>query len=205
MSSSSSDPSWYHNALVPYRGSPSSSPSTTLTTTRSSSSSIVSSRLFTAQTGHAIATELLYRLLFDILNRLLTHLHRFASRQLDSFSSFLERRWQERVDALSEAREARKRSEEAKKGLGITEEVERVAMERGFVKGGDDVCPIRGGDGMGRRGPPGWVGVVLEGIKEGRIVERDFWGGVCILLISLPWWEHALMRHCTMSGFEEHF
>ncbi|PVI06590.1 hypothetical protein DM02DRAFT_649710 [Periconia macrospinosa] len=165
----------FGGALVPYRGNAASTTSTTLiTTSTSTSTSLLPARLFTAQTGHALATELLYRLLFDILNRLLTHLHRFASRQLDTFSSFLERRWNERADALKAAREARKRSEEEGAKLGIADEVMRVAAERGFVRGDGAIeCP-RGGS---VKGPPGWVGFVLEGIKEGRIVERDFWGG----------------------------
>ena len=41
------------------------------------------------------------------------------------------------------------------------------------------VRPPTDGDGPGSRrsgGPPGWVGEVLSGIEEGRLVERDFWG-----------------------------
>ena len=69
-----------------------------------------------------------------------------------------------------------------KSGLGITEEVGRVASESGFITCGvDEWCPITKNANMDserrRRGPPGWVGFVLEGINEGRIVEEDFWGG----------------------------
>lgn len=95
---------------------------------------------------------------------------------------------------MEEARLARIRGKEEdgrKEGLGIVDEVGRVARGRGFLtrdgggrgigEDGTIACPLTGKDGPGgeglRRGPPGWVGLVLEGIEEGRIVEKDFWGG----------------------------
>ncbi|KAF1974325.1 hypothetical protein BU23DRAFT_115105 [Bimuria novae-zelandiae CBS 107.79] len=161
-------------ALVPYHSSTTTTPSTN---TWRTSTSLLPSRLFTAQTGHALATELLYRLLFDILNRVLASLHRFAATRLDSLGKFVERKFGERWEAQSETRalgEGRGR---------ITQEVGRAAARRGFgsseVAGGVGVvCPMTGegtmGAGMG--GPPGWVGQVLRGIHEGWLEERDFWG-----------------------------
>ena len=152
-------------SLVLYRPSPPSA----LTTT-SSSRSLISSRLFTAQTGTAIATELLYRLLIDIINRFLSHFQQFASHRLDQFSSWLEQKAQERQQRQLEAR-AKKES-----GLQIVEQVGKLAEERGFV------CPMGSGrepqEWMQRRGPPEppmWVRSVLEGVREGRMEERDFW------------------------------
>lgn len=155
------------SAMVPYRGP---TTSTTLTTTSypSSSSALLPARLFTAQTGHAIATELLYRLLVDILNRLLVSLQRVAGRQLDALSSFLERKTAEWRAAREAAREAAKKSAE----LSVSEEVRRAAMERGFV---GVACPMGGGDERMGKGPRGWVVGVLEGIEEGRFEEKDFW------------------------------
>ena len=107
------------SSLVPYRG-PTTSTSTTITSTSSSPRSILPSRLFTAQTGHTLATELLYRLLFDLLNRLLASLHRFAAHQLDTFSSFLERKYVEREAARNEALEkARQAVQEGKNRGGL--------------------------------------------------------------------------------------
>ncbi|KAF1951672.1 hypothetical protein CC80DRAFT_597140 [Byssothecium circinans] len=166
----STDP--FTSALIPYRPSPST---TTLTST-SPSTSLIPARYFTAQTGQALATELLYRLLFDILNRLLASLHRFAAKQFDSLGSFLEKRWEERQQgqqqrALGETSEAKKREKE---GLRISEEVNQAAAERGFI--GGPACPVKGRE-IGGGGPKGWIGNVLEGIREGRVVERDFLGG----------------------------
>jgi hypothetical protein len=94
------------SVLVPCRGP---TASTTLTTTSYSSPSLLPVRLFTAQTGHALATDLLYRLLFDIISRLLQVVHRFASKQLDAFSIFLESKsmeWREAREAAKAAKEA---------------------------------------------------------------------------------------------------
>lgn len=169
------------SALVPYRGGPATS--TTLVTTSSSSpNSLISSKLFTAQTGTAIATELLYRVLFEILHRLIASLQRFVGKQLDTFSSFLERRYAERQEAQREALEAAREAQaKSKDGLRITEEVGRAAMERGFV-GRGPACPVTGGGGGGGKEkgegkwrPRGWVGEVWDGIQVGRMVEKDFW------------------------------
>ena len=111
-------------ALTPYRPPPSSSSSTTLIPRPLSS-------LLTPQIGHALATELLYRLLFDLLNRLLASIHRFAAHQLDTFTSYLERRYVEREAAR---REALERAKESVQKPGIREEVERVAVRRGFLR-----------------------------------------------------------------------
>ncbi|KAJ4357543.1 uncharacterized protein N0V89_002119 [Didymosphaeria variabile] len=167
------------SALVPYRGGP-----ITTTVTSTSTSSLIPSRFFTAQTGHALATELFYRLLFDLLNRLVASLHRFASHQLDTFSSFLERKALERKQAQKEAVERVKKRLMKGDGKGrITEEVGKAAMKRGFIS---RECPMTGKELEGGKvGPPGWVGSVLTGIEEGRLVERDFWGtsvwqlGIC--------------------------
>jgi hypothetical protein len=172
------------SSLVPYRGS-----TTTLSLTTSpyaNASALITSRLFTAQTGQAVVTELLYRLLYDLLNRLLVTLHRTLAKQLDTFSSFLERRYAERLEARSQAQtlDAVKAAREADSngigdgngGLRITEEVGRVAMQRGFIGGpGGVVCPPCPSTEMGEwKGPP-WVADVLEGIEQGRMVEKDFW------------------------------
>ena len=66
------------SSLVLYSPGPSSA-----MTTKSSPASLISSRLFTQQTGTAIATELLYRLLFDIMNRVLASFQRLASRGIE--------------------------------------------------------------------------------------------------------------------------
>ena len=175
------------SALVPFRGS---TTATALTTSPyANTSALLSSRLFTAQTGQALATELLYRLLFDILNRLLTTLHRTLAHQLDRFSSFMERRYvqaqSETLDAVKAAREVDANATRdgrggGSAGLRITEEVGKAAMQRGFI-GSPCVtgvaltaCPST--ESGEWKMPRGWVGNVLEGIQEGRMVEEDFWG-----------------------------
>jgi len=149
------------SSLTLYRPGPSTS-----LTTRSFSSSLISSSLFTKQTGTAILSELAYRILIDIINRFIHSFQRLASHSLDSASSFIERKLQERRDRLDAGAD-----EDG--GLKIVEEVGRLAEERGFV-----TCPLTGKD-MGReegmRGPPRWVKGVLDGIDEGRMKERDFW------------------------------
>jgi hypothetical protein len=142
-------------------------PSTTLAA-RSSPTSLMSSRLFSQQTGTAIATELLYRLLFDILNRLLASFQRLASRGMEECSSWMERKLQERRERLETAKEG---------DIKIFKEIGKLAEERGFV-----TCPLTGhkmdARMEGRRGPPGppmWVRGVLQGIEEGRMEESDFW------------------------------
>jgi hypothetical protein len=171
------------SALVPFRGS--STPSTLLTTSSyANTSALISSRLFSAQTGQAVATELLYRLLFDILNRLLTTLHRTLGHQVDRFSSFLEQRYaqtqSETLDATKAARGAGTGGNSNENGNGrlkITEEVGKAAVQRGFI-GGLDGCgrtPCSSTESGEWRRPRGWVADVLEGIQEGRMVEKDFW------------------------------
>jgi hypothetical protein len=145
------------STLVLYRPGPSSS----MTTTQSPTS-LISSRLFTQQTGTAIATELLYRLLFDIINRFLATFQRLAAKGMDEASTWIERKMQERRERLQEAK-AR-----GTDGLQIVQEVGKLAESSGFVK-----CPM-GGDSGARRQPP-WVRSVLEGIEEGRLHDRDFY------------------------------
>ncbi|CAG5179083.1 uncharacterized protein ALTATR162_LOCUS9024 [Alternaria atra] len=154
------------SSLMLYRPGPSNSLST-----RSYSSSLISSRLFSQQTGTAIATELLYRILIDIINRFLCSFQRLASRGIDEASSWMERKLQERRDRLEAAKAG------AEEGLKIVKEVGRLAEERSFI-----TCPMTGhamdSRVEGKRGPPGppqWVRGVLAGIDEGRIAERDFW------------------------------
>jgi len=78
---------------------------------------------------------------------------------------------QERRERLASAKS------QAAKGLKIVEEVGKLAEERGFI-----TCPMTGHqmdakvDGeWGPPGPPRWVQGVLEGIEEGRMLDRDFW------------------------------
>ncbi|USP82422.1 ser thr protein phosphatase family protein [Curvularia clavata] len=152
------------SSLVPYRPSP-----VNTMTLQQQSSTLISSRLFTQQAGMAIATELLYRILFDIVNRLLSSLQRLAAQSMDEASTWLQRKLQERRDA---------RTLNSSDGLKIVQEVGRLAEQQGFI-----TCPLTGrampdanlrGTG-GPRGPPKWVRGVLEGIDEGRILERDVW------------------------------
>lgn len=152
------------SALVPYR----SSPINTMTL-RPQSNTLISSRLFTQQAGMAIATELLYRILFDIINRLLSSLQRLAAHSMDEASTWFQRKLQERRDA------ARLKPNN---GLQIVQEVGQLAVQQGFI-----TCPLTGrtmsdakeGWRGGPRGPPVWVRGVLQGIDEGRISERDVW------------------------------
>ncbi|KAF1841488.1 uncharacterized protein K460DRAFT_168334 [Cucurbitaria berberidis CBS 394.84] len=144
--------------------------STTLAA-RPLSASLISSRFFTQQTGTAIATELLYRILFDILNRLISSFQRLASKGMQKCSSFIEQKLQEQRDRLAAAKAG------AAEGLKIVQEVGKLAEERGFI-----TCPMTGHtmDAIleGKRAPPGppmWVREVMEGIDEGRIHDRDFW------------------------------
>ncbi|KAF2192653.1 hypothetical protein K469DRAFT_316201 [Zopfia rhizophila CBS 207.26] len=157
-------------SLVLYHPSPTT---TTTLTNPSSSRSLISSRLFTPKTTTAIATELLYRILLEILNRLLSSFQQFASHRLDQLSSYLEQKAKERREKrLSDAREKKEGV-----GLGIVEEVGKLAERQGFV------CP-RIGEGREKpewvrkrmeRGPPQWVKECYRGIAGGSLDERDFW------------------------------
>lgn len=90
---------------------------------------------------------------------------------MEQCSSFIERKLQERRDRLAAAKSS------AAEGLKIVEEVGRLAEKRGFI-----TCPMTG-DSMdarldGKRSPPKpplWVRGVLDGIEEGRMLDRDFW------------------------------
>ncbi|KAF1913860.1 Metallo-dependent phosphatase-like protein [Ampelomyces quisqualis] len=143
------------SSLVLYRPNLSSSLSS-----KPSSTSLIPFPSFTHQTGTAIATELLYRLLYDIMNRFLASFQRLASRGVEEASSWIERKLQERREA------------KATKGSMIVEEVGKLTQQRGFR----NACPI-GGDrgGKGAPQPPLWVKSVLVGIEEGRLHGRDFW------------------------------
>jgi len=136
-------------------------PTTTTLSPRPSATSLIPSNFFTQQTGTAIATELLYRILFDIIQRFLTSVQRLASKGIDQCSSWLERKTLER----------RARQAATNDGLEIVEEVSKLAAQRGFI-----TCPMTGTDmhGGGPQ-PPRWVRGVLEGIEEGRMEEKDFW------------------------------
>lgn len=160
-------------SMVLYRPSSGQTTLSTTTTYRS----LVPSRFFTASTGTAIATELLYRILIDIINRILHSVQRFTSTKIDEFSSFLERRRVERQNERLEAAKAAKGNAASGNGGGlrIVEEVGRVAEERGFIQH----CPMTGREweegGRGPPEPPRWVKGVLKGVEEGRMEERDFW------------------------------
>jgi hypothetical protein len=145
------------SSLVLYRPGSSSS-----LTTSPSSASLISSRFFNQQTGTAIATELLYRLLFDLINRFLASFQRLAARGMEDASSWVERKLQERHERLRAAKDGE--SDE----LNIVGEVGKLAQDQGFIN-----CPMGGQPGA-RRQPP-WVKNVLEGIEEGRLHDRDFY------------------------------
>ncbi|KAF2501171.1 hypothetical protein BU16DRAFT_555670 [Lophium mytilinum] len=147
------------SALVPYRPSP-----TTTLTTRPTSLGLT--RVFNTQTGTAIATELLYRLLWDILQRVLSSLQGFASKRLDAFSEYLDKRGQER-----EALRLGKIGEElAKKneGLGIVDAVEKLESGKRWqgAMGQGPVCPMTGEAVRGPPGPPWWVKSAAKGWTE---------------------------------------
>jgi hypothetical protein len=129
---------------------------------RPSASSLVPADFFTRQTGTAIATELLYRILFDIVQRFLATFQRLAAKGMDQCSTWLERKIQER----------RERQANAPNGdLDIVQEVGKLAARQGFI-----TCPMTGADtNGGGPQPPRWVRDVLDGIEEGRMEEKDFW------------------------------
>ncbi|KAF2735175.1 hypothetical protein EJ04DRAFT_221294 [Polyplosphaeria fusca] len=156
-------------SLVLYRGSSSLGSSLA---TRSNPSALIPSHFFTQQTGTAIATELLYRLLIDIINRCLHHFQHFASQQLDNLSSYLERRSLERQKARLEAAAQAKVSGDG--GLKIVEEVSKLVDEKEWEGAPWERNCVIGGE-MGPRGPPRWMKGVLTGVKEGRMQARDFW------------------------------
>lgn len=143
-------------SLVLYRA-----PTPTTLSTRPSASSLIPADLFTRQTGTAIATELLYRILFDIVQRFMAKFQRLAAKGMDQCSTWLERKMQERRERQTGA---------ASKGLEITQEVGKLVANQGFI-----TCPMTRVDtnGGGPR-PPRWIRDVLEGIEEGRIEEKDF-------------------------------
>ena len=147
-------------SLVLYRGA-SSSTSLAASTT---STSLLPSRLFNAQTGTAIATELLYRLLIDIINRILQTVHKFASSKLDDLSDYIEKRSIERRERWA-AEKDRKDTESSR----ILDEVRRVRQDDGSAF----ICPLTGDKPRG--GPPRWVKGVLTGVRDGRMQSRDFY------------------------------
>jgi hypothetical protein len=149
-------------------------PTTTTTTTTLSTQhprlSLLPSTFFTQQTGTAIATELLYRLLFDLLQRFLTTFQRLAAKSLDEASSWLERKLADRRSITNRSQGVGVEEEEGGGG-GIVHQVSKLAAQRGFI-----TCPMTGANvhGGGPQ-PPRWVRGVLEGIEEGRMEEKDFW------------------------------
>lgn len=162
------------SSLILYRPSPSANTMTPHSS--STSNTLIPSRLFTQATGTAIATELLYRILLDIINRLLSSLQHLAARSMDDASTWMQRKLAERRDRLAAAAKA---SPTDDSGMKIVQEVSRLAEKQGFVS-----CPLTG-HAMdvervkARRGPQGgppmWVRGVMRGIDEGRMEERDFW------------------------------
>lgn len=124
-------------------------------------SALIPVNFFSQQTGTTIATELLYRILFDIIQRLMASFQRLASKSIDQCSSWLERK----------IRERRERLESAKGELEIVQEVANVAAQSGFMK-----CPMTSAaTNKGRPQPPRWVRGVIQGIEEGRMEKNDFW------------------------------
>lgn len=138
-----------------------SAPTPTALSTRPSVSSLIPADFFTRQTGTVIATELLYRILFDIVQRFFATFQRLAAKGMDQCSTWLERKMQERRE---------RQAATAGNGLEITQEVSKLAAKQGFI-----TCPMTGADtnGVGPQ-PPRWIRDVLEGIEEGRMEERDF-------------------------------
>lgn len=133
---------------------------------RSTPTSLIPSRLFAQQTGVAIATELLYRLLIDIIDRLIHAVRHLASKGFDELSTYVQRKVQEQRERMAAA-------SEAAKGSKILHEVSKSAEGKDFI-----TCPLSGQDSQqfgGRAGPPMWVRGVMDGIDEGRMHERDFW------------------------------
>jgi hypothetical protein len=152
------------SSLVLYRPGPASS-----LTTSSSRTSLISSHLFSQQTGTAIATELLYRILFDIINRFISSFQRLTSKGIEEASSWIEQKMAERRDKLAAAKC------DAGDDLKIVKEVGTIAQESGFI-----ACPMgrtMGGEAGARFAPtpPMWVRGVLEGIEEGRLHDKDFY------------------------------
>ncbi|KAF2034390.1 hypothetical protein EK21DRAFT_85435 [Setomelanomma holmii] len=146
------------SSLVLYRPGPSSS-----LTTQSSATSLISSKRFSQQTGTAIATELLYRILFDIINRFLNSFQRLAARGMEDASSWIDQKMQERREKLAAARSGTGGQ------LKIVEEVAKLTEGNGFIK-----CPMSGKTDGGPTPPP-WVQSVLVGIEEGRMQAWDFY------------------------------
>lgn len=133
----------------------------TTLSTRPGASSLIPAHFFTRQTGTAIATELLYRILFDIIQRVLATFQRLAAKGMDQCSTWLERKVQERRE---------RQALNASKELEITREIGNLAVKQGFV-----TCPMTGADtNGGGPQPPRWIRDVLEGIDEGRMEEKDF-------------------------------
>lgn len=123
-------------SLILYR------PSSSSLTSPQSSSSPNLFRFFTPETGTHIATELLYRILVAICQRVFNSFEEFATRRLDQFANYLER-----------AKEARKESKVMK---------ELAVQEREMGKE-TWACPLTGKGG--EKEPPVWMKKRME---EGR-------------------------------------
>lgn len=119
------------------------------------------SRLFSAETGTHLATELIYRILLAICQRFLNSFEAFAVRRLDDFSAFLER---PKTD-----------------GSKIMEELE---ARESNGKGEGFACPL-GGKGSGRwaeggrkpPGPPRWVREAAERMRVANERGEDVYFG----------------------------
>jgi hypothetical protein len=151
----------------------------------------VPARLFTAATGTAFLTELVYRILIDIINRVLNTAQTIAGQGLDRLSSYFEQRASERreraeLQAKLQASQASSSDGHTdrdggggggggrnggQRGRSVLEEVQKLVGQKGPA-GVEFGCPM---DGRGPPGPPIWVRGVLQGIEEGRMEERDFW------------------------------
>ncbi|KAF2856797.1 hypothetical protein T440DRAFT_503446 [Plenodomus tracheiphilus IPT5] len=77
--------------------------------------------------GTAIATELLYRVLFVIINRLITSFQHFASRSMEECSTWLGRKIQERRERLTAAKGC------GKEALNIVAGAGKLAQQSGFA------------------------------------------------------------------------
>lgn len=157
----------YDQSLVLYQ------PSSPVTSPRSTSLT----RVFNAQTGTAIATELLYRILMEILHRLFNTFQNFASNRLDQLSAYLETKAEERQARRLESVTAKVEENKAK-SLGIVEQVAKLEEEKGQQW---PACPLQqqkmgGGRMHGRPGPPEWVrDAMRRWRKEPMVEDKEYW------------------------------
>ena len=120
--------------------------------------------LFSAQTGTALATELLYRLLWDLVNRLLASLHRFAVSRLDRLSDYLQQRAEAKQRERVELQERDKQAAPSAQRSALVRELEAADEPVGFL------CPMGGRwkDRPPGRGPPPWAERALQAFCQRR-------------------------------------